>query len=101
MLPLLPCKLCIIHHGMLVCLSHLFICLCTVFMLALACLVFLRIDTKQGVYQETRSTTQILLSRQLSCQASTTTCLHTYSTYCLHLILASLSCECINLNPKY
>src|SRR3954463_12669357 len=54
MLPLLPCKLCIIHHGMLVCLSHLFICLCTLFMLALACLVFLRIDTEQGIYQETQ-----------------------------------------------
>src|SRR4051812_31835490 len=54
MLPLLPCKLCIIHHGMIVCLSHLFICLCTLFILALACLVLLRIDTEQGIYQETQ-----------------------------------------------
>src|SRR3954468_23074558 len=48
----LPCKLCIIHHGMIVCLSHLFLCLCTLFTLALACLVLLRIDTEQGIYQE-------------------------------------------------
>src|SRR3954464_5999703 len=32
----------------------LFICLCTLFMLALACLVLLRIDTEQGIYQETQ-----------------------------------------------
>src|SRR4051812_21409934 len=71
-------------------------------MLALVCLVLLRIDTEQGIYiKRPRSTTQILLSLQLSCQASTTTCSHTYSTYCLYLTLASLSRDCIKLNPKY
>ena len=30
----------------------LFICLCTLFMLALVCLVLLRIDAEQGIYQE-------------------------------------------------
>src|SRR3954471_2547304 len=32
----------------------LLICLCTLFMLALVCLVLLRIDTEQGIYQETQ-----------------------------------------------
>ena len=32
----------------------LFICLCTLFMLALVCLVLLRIDAEQGIYQETQ-----------------------------------------------
>src|SRR3954468_11783689 len=54
-----------------------------------------------GYIKRTRSTTQIRLSLQLSYQESTTTCLHTYSTYCLYLILASLSRDCIKLNPKY
>ena len=55
----------------------------------------------RGYIKKPRSTTQIRPSLQLSCQASTTTCLHTYSTYCLYLILASLSRDCIKLNPKY
>src|SRR5215216_3247063 len=70
-------------------------------MLALICLVLLRIDAEPGYTKKPRSTTQIRLSLQLSCQASTTTCLHTFSTYCLYLILASLSHDCIKLNPKY
>ena len=32
----------------------LFLCLCTLFMLALVCLVLLRIDAEQGIYQETQ-----------------------------------------------
>src|SRR5215216_1573132 len=55
----------------------------------------------RGYIKRTRSTIQIHPLLQLSCQASTTTCLHTYSTYCLFLILASLSRDCIKLNPKY
>src|SRR3954468_21847762 len=48
----------IVHHSswhdcLFVC-RILFICLCTLFMLALACLVLLRIDTEQGIYQETQ-----------------------------------------------
>src|SRR3954471_1746346 len=54
MLPLLPCKLCIIHHGMIVCLSHFIHMLVHFIYVGLACLVFLRIDTEQGIYQETQ-----------------------------------------------
>src|SRR5215216_3898292 len=47
----------IVHHSswhdcLLV--AFLFICLCTLFMLVLVCLVLLRIDAKQGIYQETQ-----------------------------------------------
>ena len=79
----------------------LFLCLCILFMLALVCLVLFESTLSRGYIKKPRSTTQILLSLQLSRQASTTTCLHTYSTYCLYLILASLSRDCIKLNPKY
>src|SRR5215216_916620 len=61
---------------------------------------FFKKTLSRGYIRNPRSTTQILLSLQLRCQASTTTCLHTYSTYCLYLILASLSRDCIKLNPK-
>src|SRR3954463_860205 len=51
---LLPCNLCIIHHGMIVCLSHFIHMLVHFIYVGLACLVLLRIDTEQGIYQETQ-----------------------------------------------
>src|SRR4051812_11060772 len=70
-------------------------------MLALVCLVLLRIDAEQGIYQENQEHYPDTSLASAELQASTTTCLHTYSTYCLYLILASLSRDCIKLNPKY
>src|SRR3954468_14068714 len=51
---LLPCKLCIIHHGMIVCLSHFILMLVHFIYVGLVCLVLLRIDAEQGIYQETQ-----------------------------------------------
>jgi hypothetical protein len=77
------------------------LCLCTLFMLALVCLVLLRIDAEQGIYQEIQEhyPDPSLASTELPGKHYH---MLAYIQYLLpYLILASLSRDCIKLNPKY
>src|SRR3954464_5541305 len=49
---LLPCKLCIIHHGMIVCLTHLIHMLVLYIHVGPCLFGFSWIDSEQGAYQE-------------------------------------------------